>query len=114
VGGVSRQHRHDWKERFLEVPEESAMVATAARVAGINRQYAYEVKGQDAEFSARWDEIREAALDEVEKAGFEKAKDGDSHLIKFLLTTCRGQVYRETQHVEHSGTVSLTELAASE
>jgi hypothetical protein len=87
------------------------MVSHAARAAGINRQYAYEVKASDAEFGRAWDEIREAALDEVEVAAFKHAKDGDAKLITFLLSTT-GR-YRDTKHVEHSGSLNLVELVAT-
>ena len=111
---LSERAEHDyvrpWAARFLAGLEQTGMVASACKIAGIGRTAAYEARDADPAFKARWDEIRDSALDEVEAAAFLHAKDGDAKLITFLLTTT-GR-YRETKHVEHSGTLNLVELVA--
>ena len=99
--------------RFLEAFVGAGTVSEAAQAAGIGRRTAYDGRAADPVFAARWDEIDEAAIDRVERAAFRHAEEGDPKLITFLLSTRRSSPYRETKHVEHSGTVSLVELAAT-
>jgi hypothetical protein len=100
-----------WEAAFLQGLEQTGMVAHACKIAGIGRTTAYANRKADPDFAAAWDEIRDAALDEVEAAAFKHAKDGDPKLITFLLTTT-GR-YRDTKHVEHSGSLNLVELVAT-
>lgn len=98
--------------RFLEAFKGAGTVSSAAIAAGISRTTAYKGRDLDEAFAERWAEIDEASIDRVEAAAFRHAEEGDPKLITFLLSTRRSSPYRETKHVEHSGTVSLVELAA--
>jgi hypothetical protein len=85
----------DWKERFLRKLAERANVSEAARLAGINRQYAYHARDQDPEFAAGWDEAVEEAVDKLEAAAWARAKKQSDALMTLLLKAHRPEKYAE-------------------
>lgn len=56
-----------WKPAFLRTLAKNANVSAASEAAGITRVRAYQVKNEDPEFSAAWDEALETALDGLEE-----------------------------------------------
>lgn len=101
-----------WMEPFVAALEEYGTVSHAARVAGINRQYAYVVRKENPDFAAAWDGALQVATDDLEQEAVRRAKDGSDTLMIFLLKARRPEMYRESKTIEHTGTLNLVELVA--
>lgn len=97
----------DWKERFLRKLTERANVSEAARLAGINRQYAYRARDEDPEFAAGWDEAVEEAIDKLEAAAWARAKKQSDALMTLLLKAHRGSKYKDAAVQEHRGEITI-------
>ncbi|RMF70364.1 MAG: terminase [Alphaproteobacteria bacterium] len=73
-------HQSRWTEpqrkRFLDVLRKSANVSAAARAVGMSRSSAYQLRRQDPEFRAAWDEALEEALDLLEAELWRRALKG--------------------------------------
>lgn len=61
---------------FLDRLRETANVSAAARAAGKSRSSAYQLRQQDADFRAAWDEALEEALDMLEAELWRRALEG--------------------------------------
>ena len=115
--------KHGWKRVFLASLEETAIVALAARTAGVSRQHAYKARKSDADFAKKWDEALEVSVDMLEAKAHEIAFMGVPHyvfwkgerigenrqypveLIKFLLSAHRPEKFRQNVAVEHAGKI---------
>jgi DNA-binding transcriptional regulator YdaS (Cro superfamily) len=64
------------REEFLKMLEKTCNVSKSARLIGISRRRAYQVRKKDKEFAARWDEAIETATDTLEEEARRRAKDG--------------------------------------
>ncbi len=62
--------------RFLEVLAETANVSKAAKAIKMARQYMYQVREQDEEFAAAWDEAVKLGTSALEDEAVRRAKDG--------------------------------------
>lgn len=62
--------------RFLEVLSETANVSKAAKAIKMSRQYMYQVREQDEEFAAAWDEAVKLGTAALEDEAVRRAKDG--------------------------------------
>ncbi|MBF0625112.1 MAG: hypothetical protein HQL82_09935 [Magnetococcales bacterium] len=61
------------RELFLEALRRSPNVSAAARVAGLSRPRAYELRSRDPEFARLWQEALDEGLDRVEEQLFHLA-----------------------------------------
>jgi hypothetical protein len=104
--GTRKKRR--WEDRFFEVFEDSGLVVEAAKAAGISRTQVYRTKAEDEDFAARWAEVEEWSTEQLEQIAYKRAADGDTTLVIFLLKARRPDVYRESQYVQHGGTVTHT------
>lgn len=95
-----------WHDRFLKVFEDSGIVTEAAKAAGVSKATVYRHRAEDEDFAARWAEVEEWSTEELEQVAYKRARDGDTTLVIFLLKARRPEVYRESQYVEHGGTVT--------
>ena len=84
------------KERLLFALEESkGIVSTACQMIGISRKTAYEWKNSDEEFAAKWEDITEVTLDNLESDALKIASgemegtrvSDQLNAIQFLLKT---------------------------
>ena len=102
-----------WQRKFLAVLRKTPDVKTACRVARIARSTAYRRKESDELFSQAWDDAINLAVDNLAAVAFQRAADGDSNLITFLLRCHRPEIYRDTQRLEvdarHCGVILLPE-----
>lgn len=108
---------------FLSVLSETANVSEACRQAKIYRQWAYEQREKDAEFSRLWDEAVEISTDALEAEARRRALEGvekpvfyqgqecgrirefSDTLMVVLLKAHRPEKYKDRQDVNHSGGV---------
>jgi hypothetical protein len=110
-----------WAPKFLDALVWDPNVSRAAAIAGIGRQHAYTVRGQNPTFAAFWDEAVEIATDALESAVRRRAMDGvprpiyqggklagfvrehSDQLAALLLKAHRPQKYRENYDLRHFG-----------
>ena len=64
------------RTQFLEVLARTCNVTHAARTAGISRSRVYELRKEDAEFAADWQDAEETAIDALEGEARRRAYDG--------------------------------------
>ncbi len=90
------------KDVFFETLEKTLNISTAANAAKFSRNTAYHHKKHDSEFRARWDEVFEAALDDLELSTITRAKDSSDTLAIFLLKTRRREIYGQDRASEQN------------
>ncbi len=98
---------NDWKTKFLQSLIETGNVSASARVAGVNRQYAYEIRRSDPEFASQWEDAIEEGLDGLEEEARRRAKNESDTLLIFLLKAHRPKIYRDNLKLEHDGGVTV-------
>ena len=121
-----------WHEAFLFELRRFPNVTEACRVAGVNRDTAYEHRRRDAEFHKAWAEAEEMAIDAADQELYRRAvlgteacvgnDDGtpimetkySDRLLEFYLKGRRGSIYGDKSKVEHSGSVVLTDQQIAE
>jgi hypothetical protein len=64
------------KCKFIEVLRDTCNVSEAARAIGVSRGYAYQYKGEHADFSCLWDEAEQEAVDAVEMEARRRGVEG--------------------------------------
>lgn len=74
--------RLKWTTAFLLKLKENANVAEACRAAGISRQIPYALQKTDPDFAERWTDAVEEAIDALEIAAMQRARDG-GEILKF-------------------------------
>lgn len=65
-----------WKPRFIQALRNSANVRASCQAAGISRMAAYKARERSEEFAREWDEALEEAVDTLEAAAWQRARDG--------------------------------------
>ena len=100
------KRKGDWKPSFIEALEACPDVTAAAKHAGIDRGNAYKARQADEAFAVAWHEAINRALDDVESALIQRAKDKDTTAAIFLLKSHRPAVYGDRQEIRHSGSVA--------
>ena len=74
------------KRSFLEALGRGASVTEAAICADIQRRTAYYWRRADPEFSAAWEQALASRLERLEEMAFGLALEGNSQMIKFLIS----------------------------
>lgn len=100
---VPKIPRRKWKRKFIEALKINGIVSEAAKIAGISRDRAYEVRILDPKFAAKWAEAIETSVDDLEKEAFRRAKEGSDALMMFALKGNRPAKYGDKTKHEHSG-----------
>ena len=95
-------------EQKEQVEKLAAVLSTEqlADFLGIGRSTFYEIMKRDEDVSGRYKKGRAKAIGSVAKNLVQKAMSGDNAAMIFYLKTQAG--WKETQAIEHSGTVPLT------
>ncbi|KQX18403.1 MULTISPECIES: hypothetical protein [unclassified Sphingomonas] len=75
--------------------EETCNVSEAARQAGIGRRTAYDWRGADPKFAARWEDAEEIAADNLEQVARQRAIAGSDRLMEILLKAHRPEKFVE-------------------
>jgi hypothetical protein len=65
-----------WRAVFLAELKRCGNVTEAATRAGVTRQAAYKVRGEDKAFAADWDDAVEQAVDDLEQEAWRRARHG--------------------------------------
>ena len=97
----------EWQSRFLAALAVCPNITGAARVAGITRQQAYNVRKSDPDFALAWDDALESAIDDLEGSAYERARTDDTTLTIFLLKAHRPDKYRDKVSTDHSGAIDI-------
>lgn len=82
-----------WQAKFLGSLAESGNVSAAARVAGVSRELAYQVRKESPDFAQAWQDALETALDSLEQVAWDRAKEQSDTLLIFLLKHHRPKLY---------------------
>ena len=87
----------DWKHAFLVQLSKFPNVSRACQAARISRNTAYVMRRANAEFAALWEEIEEAATDQLVEKCWNRAMNsfdpGSATLAIFMLKSHRPAVY---------------------
>jgi hypothetical protein len=120
----------DWRPVFLQALNDTGLVKEACRVAGIHRSTAYEERQRNEEFAVAWHDVEEETTERMEREAIRRAAEGvekpvfqggqqvgaireySDTLLIFMLKARRPERYRENVHVEHSGNVTIADLAS--
>lgn len=105
------------REEFLEALEETGNVSASAKAIGLSRVRMYEIRHEDPEFKARWDEAVEVGVDALEQEARRRAYHGTTKpvyqggalvgeiqeysdtLMIFLLKGKRRQIFGDKREV---------------
>lgn len=90
----------EWKTTFLASLELDPNVSTAAKDAGISRQYAYLIRESDTVFAKAWDDAKEQSTDGLETVARKRAVDGSDVLLIFLLKSNRSEIYGDKSKID--------------
>lgn len=80
--------KSEWTWLFVEALKEVPNVARAAEIAGISRQRAYQLRGEDPSFAAAWDHALGSSVDALEAEAFRRAKDGTDKPVFHMGAQC--------------------------
>lgn len=112
------------RQKFLTRLAETANVAEACRVAKVSRTSAYAYRKRAPTFAAAWDDAMSAALDDLEAALVERARDGverphfyggsqvgtvrhySDALAMFILRARRPEIYSKTAETSEGAAVA--------
>jgi hypothetical protein len=104
--------RRDWRPKFLDALATEGTVSRACIVAGVSRQHAYRERQANEDFAISWHDVEESLTDGLERKAVEVAMGGDTRMIEFLLKARRPERYRDNVKVEHTGTITVADLAS--
>jgi hypothetical protein len=82
----------DWTESFLAVLKNTGNVRRSCEEAGVSRTTVYSRKRKDKNFSARWVEAMENAIDRLESMVLKQAEQGDKTQLRYLRKWLRDSV----------------------
>jgi hypothetical protein len=81
--------RHDWKTPFLNALREGHTVSFAAKLAGVNRQFAYKHRSRSERFREAWDQAMAEGLDNliemVRARAFDAKNRASAQMLMFLI-----------------------------
>lgn len=127
---TSRTRKRDWKPAFLAAFEETGMITRACELAGVGRTTAYEARQRDEDFALAWADADERATEAMERELYRRAVEGidkpvyqggkkvgtireySDTLLIFGLKARRPEKYRDNVKVEHTGTITVADLAS--
>lgn len=98
---------NEWRTRFLEIFGMTLNVALAAHGAGIERTKIYKERDRNPEFAAQFADAKAAAIERLEAAAYERAKNVSDTLLIFLLKSHKPDIYREQYEAKHAGSVEV-------
>ena len=96
------------QKAFLKAYAKTGVITSAARAAGITRQTVYRWREESETFLTDSDNAMQEALDGVEDAAFELAKQQDGPMQRFILSRRRPQVWGEKIELNGQLDVNLT------
>lgn len=114
VTHVTRQRAREdasraWRERFIAALRNSGNVRASCQAAGVSRVTAYRTYQESEEFAREWDEALEEAIDTLEAAAWQRARDGVTRTEPIMY---QGQKVGERVVTEYSDQLLVTLLKA--
>lgn len=88
-------NREDWAPVFLTLLAKTGSVREAYRGAKVTRQAAYLYRAESAEFKQKWDNAMEEGVEGLILEAHRRAMNGSDSLLKWLIQSYRGRVYKE-------------------
>ena len=105
-GPGPRPRTKEWKEPFLAYLRLHPNVTHAAKLTGIEKSWAYQVREQEPDFAEAWDEAIAESIGGIEKIAFDKARSEDARwqtMMIFLLKNWMPERYKDTLQNEITG-----------
>jgi hypothetical protein len=99
--------------KFMDAYAKTGSLRAAARSAKISLFAHYEMLATSDSYRKQFEAAQQQVADLLEAEAFRRALAGSDELLTFLLRAWLPERYRETTMVEHSGTVTLSEMATS-
>lgn len=96
-----------WRKRFLNALRSTANVSLACEKAGISRPVAYRTKARKPGFSRAWDDVIQAAVDDVEMSLRTTALGGNVHAALAILRAHRPEIWSNPAIEQRSQAVLL-------
>jgi hypothetical protein len=93
---------------------ETGDVRAAARAARMSLATHYRMLAESGPYAAQFDFARAQMIDELEAEAFRRALNGSDELLAFLLRAWLPEMYRDRTICEHSGSVVVNEVDASD
>lgn len=103
-----------WMERFLAVLRVKRNISTAAKEAGIRRDYAYLWRGKCKMFAEAWKEAEAVRVDGIAEQVFDMAEGGDPRLVEFILKSLRREEWGDKLEVNVSGALAHVALSSDD
>lgn len=119
---LEKGEKRAWEDAFIDALSKTGNVSKAAKSAKISRTIAYEHKKESAEFSQRWEEAMDTAVDSLEFEAWRRAAKGvrkpagwyqgipggyvqeySDTLLIFLLKAHRPEKFRENIDLTTAG-----------
>ena len=79
------------------------VLRSACKAAGVGRTTVHDWRNANPEFAAKMDTAMQEAHDRLEGRVYEAALDGDTGLMKWILSRRRPEVWGDRQTLEHTG-----------
>ena len=99
--------------KFMDAYAKTGSLRAAARRARVSLSSHFEMVEKSDSYRTQFEAAQQQVADRLEAECFRRALAGSDELLTFLLRVWLPERYRETTMVEHSGTVTLSEMATS-
>jgi hypothetical protein len=109
----ANQKKQDPERRFLDTYAKTGSITGAAKAARISLAVHHEKLETDLAYRKAFEGAREQVVDLLEAEAFRRALAGSDDLLVFLLRAWQPDRYREHIVHEHSGTLTLSDIATS-
>jgi hypothetical protein len=100
--------------KFMATYAETGDVRAAAKAARISVSTHYRMLREVDSYCEAFETARALAIDELEAEAFRRALNGSDELLAFLLRAWLPELYGEHTVYEHSGSVTVNEVDASD
>lgn len=105
---------HIKKDKFLTAYAKNPNIKDCCELIKIARKTFYRWCEDDEEFKAKFEDIEEEGIDELERIAYERAKSYSDTLLIFLLKNKRKHIYGDKLAVDQTTKHKLPELTDDE
>jgi len=95
------------KKIFLAALREHGVVKTACECADINNQTPYAWRKSDKTFFARWEQVLDDAITDLELIAHTKHAPNDPYFAKWLLAMRRPNKYNKAENIQVAGEIKI-------
>ena len=92
---------------ILRAVKNNSTVSNACKEVGMTPQNFYKYMRKTPERQKLYDDLKDTMSDNVEMALYKRAKEGDIHAIKFWLTNCRPEKWKDAKHIDGKNDLTI-------